>query len=381
MRNGLAALGNGLAALVFVAAFAAFAAPASAAPRCKPGHDVLARKRGQVVIWTTLTRQNRHVKTRVYVCVSRFGSAHVVDTETGNVHPKVTRLQVAGNFVGFFLATAVPFGVGPLTASGTDTTLYVFDAGHRRVDLRDLAVCASGSTCASVPVMTAYALAANGWVTELYTVDDTQPQTPAPTVRQLVATYAPGANGNTRQSVSLDFGSTISGLSLSGGMARWTGDLSGAASAVLGPTLVPSSTPQATSGCQLLTTTDLSPLLGQLSSSGSASQCQYTGASRTLSLSFKAGLSSQQVKSDASALNNTSGVFSILLYDDDYSIYLRSITISGVPHEQLSFFSAGNGSELSLDLTAPSGNAAGQLPWLANVAFDRLFGVPVQRTN
>jgi hypothetical protein len=193
----------------------------------------------------------------------------------------------------------------------------------------------------------------------------------------VVATNAPAASRNTRQYVSLDFGSKISGLALSGGRATWTSDLSGAASAVLGPSLVPSSIPRVTGACQL----DLSPLLGQVSNSGSASQCQYTGASRVLSLSFKAGLSSQQVSSDAGALNNTSGVFRILLYDDDYSILVRSITISGVTHQQLFLFAPSNGSEVSLDLTQPPGNADEQLAWLANVAFDRLFGIPVQRTN
>lgn len=366
-------------ALAAIAGIAVFAAPANAAPRCKPGHDVLARRRGQVVIWATLTRHNRRVRNRVYVCVSRYGGAHVVDTETGNVHPKVTRLQVAGNFVGFFLATAVPFSAGPVSASGTNTTLYVFDAAGRRVDMRDLAVCASGSTCGFVPLMITYGLAANGWVAELYeNVGATS------NVGALVATYAPGAAGNTRQSVPLDFSSTISGLALSGGTATWTGDLSGAASAALGPSLVLSSTPQAMSACQLLTPTDVSPLVGQVSSTGSASQCQYSSQSnpsKSLSLSFKAGLSSQQVKSDASALQGNSSFSPISVYGSGYSMSLGTVTISGVTHEQLGFFSASNGSEVSLDLTAPSGNAAEELPWLANVAFDRLFAIPIQRAN
>ncbi len=369
---------NGLACLAIIAGIAVLVAPANAAPRCKPGHDVLARRRGQVVIWATLTRQNRRVRTRVYVCVSRFGGAHIVDTETGNAHPKVTRLKMAGNFVGFFLTTPAPFSVGPQTAFGTNTTLYVFDAAHRRVDMRDLAVCASGSTCGFVPLMITYGLAANGWVAELYENVATS------NISELVATYAPAASGNTRQSVPLDFGSTISGLALSSGTANWTGDLSGTASVVLGPTLVPSSAPQALSACQLLTATDVSPVLGPASSSGSASRCQYSSQSnpsKTFSLSFKAGLSSQQVNSDAGALQNNDNFSPILVYGHGYSMYLGSVTISGVSHEQLMFFAPSDGSEVSLDLTAPSGHPDEQLAWLANVAFDRLFAIPVQRTN
>ncbi len=299
-----------------------------------------------------------------------------MDTKSGNVHPKVTRLRVAGNFVGFFLAASVPFSAGPVSASGTDTTLYVFDAAHRRVDMRDLAVCASGSTCGFVPLMIAYGLTANGWVAELYeNIDATS------NIGELVATYAPAAAGNTRQSVPLDFSSTISGLALSGGAANWTGDLSGTASAVLGPSLVPSSAPQALSACQLLTTTDVSRVLGPASSSASATGCDYSSQanpSQTLALSAKTGLSSQQVNSDAKALQGNNSFSQIFGYGYGYSMFLGSVTSSG---EQFQFLSANNGSEVSLNLTSPGPNTDQQLPWLANVAFDRLFAVPVQRTN
>ena len=59
--------------------------------------------------------------------------------------------------------------------------------------------------------------------------------------------------------------------------------------------------------------------------------------------------------------------------------YEKSTTRSGVTHDQLYAFT--NGVQLSLDLTAPGANSSEQLGWLTGVAFDRLFGIQVQRAQ
>lgn len=61
-------------------------------------------------------------------------------------------------------------------------------------------------------------------------------------------------------------------------------------------------------------------------------------------------------------------------------MYVSSTTSSGVSREQLNLFAPSSGAELSLEQTAPGGNADEQLAWLANVAFDRLFAIPIHRT-
>ncbi|MBV9353906.1 MAG: hypothetical protein JO023_00120 [Chloroflexi bacterium] len=319
---------------------------------------------------------------RLYICVSPHGGTHFLGKEPGSAYPSITHLQVAGHFVGFFLATSAPFYVGPIKSSRSSTNLDVVDTSSGRVYMSDLASCES-SDCAFVPVMTKYLLASNGWVTELYEVADTHAQAAPANIRELVATYAPAATRITRQSVPLDFGSTISGSALSGQTADWTSDLSGVSSVVLGPALAPSSAPQAISACQLLTTTDVSPLLGPASSSPSPSQCQYMSQSKpsSLFLTFKTGLSPQQVESDGSGLQSNNSFSPIILPQGAYSMYVSTQAFSGLTYEQLKFFAPSNGSEVSLELTQPSGNADEQLAWLANVAFDRLFGIPVQRTN
>jgi hypothetical protein len=53
--------------------------------------------------------------------------------------------------------------------------------------------------------------------------------------------------------------------------------------------------------------------------------------------------------------------------------------IAGMPDQQLEAFL--NGAELTLDLTQPRASSPERLAWLANVAFDRLFGIPVQRAQ
>jgi hypothetical protein len=364
-----------------VAVLVALVAPASAAASCRHGHDVhVLAHSGHVFIWAKVARHGHRVRDRLYVCVGPDGGAHFLGKEPGRAFPHVGGLQVAGHFVGFFLRTSAPFFVGTIQSSLSSASLIVFDTSSGRVDMADSVGC-QGSSCATVPVMTRYFLAPSGWVAEAYEVTDTAT---ANTLRDVIATYAPAASRRSRQSVPLDFGLTISGLKLFGETVTWTSDLGGASSAVLRSSLIPSTTPQAISACQLLTTTDLGPVLGDVSSSGSTSHCEYSSESnpsKTLSLSFKAGLSSQQVSSDASALNSSSGVFPILVNYGGYSMDVRSLTIAGVTHDQLAFFSEINGSELALDLTAPDAHADEQLAWLANVAFDRLFAIPVQRTN
>ncbi len=374
---------SALAGLAAIAGVAALAMPANAAARCKPGHHVLARERGHAVIWATVTRHGHRATDRLYVCISQHGGTHLLGRESGSAYPSVTHLQVAGRFVGFVLATSAPFYVGTIETSRTSTALDVFDASSGRIDLSDPVSCQS-STCSAAPVLDRYSLASNGWVTELYEVTDTRPGATAAAVRELVATYAPGATRTTRQSVPLDFGSTISGPALSGQTAAWTGDLSGTSSAALGPSLVPASTPQALSPCQLLTTTDVRPLLGPASSGSLSPGCEYASTSgpSTLVLSVKAGLSSQQVESDVKALQNNNSLFLIILPPGGYSMYASTTqAFSGVSYEDFKFFAPSDGAEVSLELTTPSGNPDALLAWLANVAFDRLFAIPVQRTN
>jgi hypothetical protein len=100
---------------------------------------------------------------------------------------------------------------------------------------------------------------------------------------------------------------------------------------------------------------------------------------RGLTLTLRTGLPPAQVTADEQSLIELGWGFVSWPDNDALQIYMNSAVVRGRPEQQLEAFA--RGSQLSLTLTTPSVNGDEQLVHVANVAFDRLFGVPVQRAS
>lgn len=342
---------------------------ASAAGSCHPGRHVLAR-RGGVVLWSTRQRVGGHIKIRVYVCARAMGRAELVASGGRYFGPSVTGLKVAGHFIAFFLT------------AGADATqeLIVFDLARRRQELAEYNGCSGTRECAlSIgPTVDQFLLARNGWIAEVWSLPTCDFECTSDVSGDLVLV----ATNDGRHHYGLDFGASFSPLALMSGTLSWTSDLSGASSVALGDAVVPPASPQALGPCQLLTSDDLAPILGPSSSVESSTRCTYTSTSHpgmTLTLDVQTGLSAAQVSADETALQNAGWDGTMSSVQQAPVGYQNSTTSAGITHQQLRAFE--NGAEISLDLAMPGPNGAEQLAWLTDVAFARLYGVPVQRTQ
>src|SRR5581483_10995145 len=90
----------------------------------------------------------------------------------------------------------------------------------------------------------------------------------------------------------------------------WTSDPFGTSSVRLGPSVITPAVPLDLSACQLLSASDLAPVLGPnpSSSSYSSGQCTYTSTTypgRMLTLSLTTGLTHAQMNSHELTLNNS----------------------------------------------------------------------------
>jgi hypothetical protein len=117
------------------------------------------------------------------------------------------------------------------------------------------------------------------------------------------------------------------------------------------------------------------------SSSSSPGQCAFTTGYTVapLTVGFQTGLSPAQVTSSEQALlfAHWSGPVG---YKEGYaSLEFRTGYHGGVERDQLDAFQTG--AQLSLDVTALPPLPEDGFAWLTNVAFDRLFGVPVHRST
>ena len=346
---------------------AASAAPASAAG-CHPGPHVLARADG-VVLWSSQGKVAGKVRTRIYACASSRGGAELVISGGGtqfynHLAPSVKNLEVAGHFAAFFLKTTDHEGY-------RDTSLVVFDLGRARIEVNIYLYCSGGPTeaCGLEPssLISAFALAPNGWVAAARSDEGGYPDYSS-SYEYLVATE------DGKHVYPVDYG-TISALGVSGSALRWTNELGGASSAQLGPDLVPAATPQTLTSCDVITAADLTPVLGASTSSSASGQCTYTSTSdpaMTLTVGVQTGLTPAQQTAYEDALSSAG-------WNSVSAGYEKSTIRSGVTHDQLYAFT--NGVQLSLDLTVPGANSSEQLGWLTGVAFDRLFGIQVQRAQ
>jgi hypothetical protein len=278
--------------------------------------------------------------------------------------PAVKRLQVAGHFAAFFLTTSSQYG------AEQDTELVVFDVRRGLTELTDFSFCDGTHGCALSPSkpITQYALAPNGWVAELKVYDSGYDDTNSTSYPFLLAT------DDGRNFYTVDYGK-VSSLTAAGTGLSWTNDLGGASSTQLGPDLIPTSTPEMLSDCQVITAQDLMPVLGPSTSSPSSTGCTYTSTANpamSLTVGVQTGLTQAQQTAYEHALTGSG-------WNIEQAGYSKSTTTGGVTHDQLYAFE--NGVQLSLDLTAPGMDAGEQLAWLSGVAFDRLLSVPVQRAT
>lgn len=335
---------------------------AGAARSCHASGLVLARHSG-IVLFSA-----RHgSRTGLYLCAPSRRRPELVASGGGRLYPGVSSLQVAGNFAAFVLTTTL----------SENENLVVFDFAHGRRELTHYLGCFGSRACAfaAADELTQYELAADGWVAEVWRLASPYGQPPSPFVdddRTMVATHD-GANF-----YPIDFGSRFSPLAASGNTLTWTSDLGGPTSVELGPGVVPASAPQTLPPCQLLTASDVAPVLGPTTTSVQAGRCTYTSTTNpdvTLTVGA-AGLSPAQPNAEESALQST-GWDAKMSDLGPLHGYQKSTSAGGATHQQLHAFLGAV--ELSLDLTAPGPNAGEQLAWLSEVAFDRLFSIPVQR--
>lgn len=359
----LAAMSVVAAAVAVVAPAVASAKPSTSARRCRPGKHVLAHDKG-VVIWSA----GRHGHVSVYLCApSKFGR-HVLGAGGKQLKPSVSSLEVEGHFAAFFLTT------GP----ARNEHLVVFNTSTERRELSEFITCAGTRACALATAATGpprYVLAKDGWVAEVWTISGYQLPDFSTNALTMVAT------NDGHHYYSVDFGSRLSSLSVTGNNLSWTNDLGGASSVELGAELIPG-TPQPLTACQLLETDDVTVVLGAgASSSGSASQCTYTSESNSamkLTVSLQTGISPSQQTSDENTLQDD-GWQSLNFGFGGFDEFLNSVTTGGGTHEQLDAFQ--NGDEWSFDLSDPGTHADEQLWWLSYVAYDRLFGIGANRAQ
>lgn len=324
---------------------------------------------GGAVLWSALRRSTQGVSDRLYVCSAPRHTAQLAFAHTGDVHPRVSQLKVAGHFVGFFLTT---------TEGVRETDLVVFNTSKGRVELTDYVKCSGGGECAGTPPMITYALVENGWVAELYGEYNAAFPDEADDVEALLAT-----DGG-QHHYPLDAGLAIADLSIVDGVLRWVSDLGGVSSVPLGPWLNSLGSPLSLPACQLLSWDDLRFVLGTLftlvdTGRDSCERVSDQHPGRGLTLTLRTGLPPAQVTADEQSLIELGWGFVSWPDNDALQIYMNSAVVRGRPEQQLEAFA--RGSQLSLTLTTPSVNGDEQLVHVANVAFDRLFGVPVQRAS
>jgi hypothetical protein len=334
---------------------------ASAAQACRPGPRVLARHAG-VVFWSARLRVGAGVRVRVYVCARPSGRTYVVASGQPGLAPAVGGVKAAGHFVAFLLTTG----------SQRNVNLVVFDLARGRRELTENDGCRGSQGCTSLHSMSQSALARTGFIAEVW------PVVPGFQTSTMVAT------ADARHYYSIDVARAFSSLAVSGGVLSWTSDLGGASSVTLGPDVIPSGGPRALTPCQLVTAAEASAVSGNssLSSSSSPGQCAFTttGANfAPLTVGVQTGLSPAQATSAEQALllAHWSGPVG---YKEGYTgLQLRTVFRGGVERNQLDAFQ--NGAQLSLDMTSFPPVPEDGLPWLTDVAFDRLFGVPVHRST
>jgi hypothetical protein len=130
----------------------------------------------------------------------------------------------------------------------------------------------------------------------------------------------------------------------------------------------------------VLTASDVAPVLGASTSTTPPGACAYTSKSNpAVTLRVSAiGLVPAQPTAAESLLRST-GWDAKMSDAGGFHGYQNSATIAGITHQHL--FAFQGAVELSLDLTAPGPDAGEQLAWLSDVALDRLFAIPVQRTE
>jgi hypothetical protein len=336
-----------------LAGSAAIAAPASASAKsCRPAGHVLARHKG-VVFWS----ERQGSRTVVDVCAPPSYRTELVASGGKYLYPAVDHVSVAGHFVGFFYYTHY-----------SDMPKWiVFDLGRGRREFT------------TSPPPSAYQdplrffVAPNGWVAAALLLG-TSPADPFVQEDQLLFATKDGTSYYTIDLV------TLSPVSLTGSRLHWTSSTGGASSVQVGPDLIPSSSPQPLTACEVLTASDVAPVLGETTSSSAPAHCTYASkftAGMTLTVSLQTGLTAAQQSAQAAALT-AAGWDGLVSEVGAFHEYEHATTIAGVTHQQLTGFV--NGVELSLDLAMPNVDPGAELAGLADKALDRLFGVPVKRT-
>jgi hypothetical protein len=298
---------------------------------------------------------------------------------------KAWDVKVAGRFVGFRLREIEHFrhcgdgSCGDLPE--TEQLLIVFDLGRGRTEFKDTARCSNPPSCIN-PLLEIdrYALAKNGWAAE---VDNS---------------YTDGANlpalfatNDGRRHWPLDASASISRLTLSGGVLRWTSAEGGATSVTLGPGLAFPAVPVApAAGCQLLSAVNAATMVGGavtlIASSGG--QCIYASQEdqfRTVGIAAQTGLSAAQVSAAESQLGNNPNYSSLqVAFGAPVDGVQRFLIDPSSGHDRLVEFVGGT--EVTIDMAnelAPRGRPPSK-PLLLHagvVALDRLFGVAIQRAT
>ena len=245
---------------VAACAVAVPAGSASAKARCHPRGLVLARRAG-VVLWSVRHRS----RTSVYLCARSKRRAELVASGGAHFYPGVSRLKVAGDLAAFVLTTTL----------SENENLVVFDYAHGRRELTHYLGCFGSRACAFATAneLTDYALAADGWVAEVWRLGSAYGQPVSPYVNNdetMVAT------DDGVDFYSIDFGSTFSPLVASANTVTWTSDLGGISSLALGQGLPPAVSPLPLLPCQVFTPSDVSAVLGSSTISTQSGRCAYT---------------------------------------------------------------------------------------------------------
>ena len=347
---------TGLLAGLATAGAGIFTGSASAASGCTATGKVLAHRDG-LLVFTQHQADKLGETGAVYVCVPPSGEPRRLSRQSEA--PRVSKLARAGRYTGFFLRTNVEV---------YSKFLVVFDRRHGRVELKHLAECEGNDECTG-PNMTAFRLARNGWVAEVW---------PDVGVNGS-ATGLLATNGGPRY--QLDLG-RVRRLSLSAGRLSWSSPPFDDASVTLGPDVITPAAPRDLSACQLLPDSELAPVLGPnpAASPTSSKGCVLTGAGRTLTVTRTTGLSRAQVRARERALSGASGSYCPLgewWPGNDNFHDLAGCENSGGHYRYASF---SGGAELLLDLQHGDTHGEAELDHLSNVALDRLFAVPVART-
>ncbi len=383
-RSGSRWLSKALAVATLAAAMVtllAAVAHGSTTKSCRPTGAVLARSHG-VVIWHATSGGH----DQVYVCGPPHHRARVA-LRPSRVNPRVSvvrawDLKVAGHFVGFRLRYTEYFrhcGDGSCSMiSQSEQLLIVFDLGRGRIEFKDTARCSNPPTCINPTVeIDGYALASNGWAAEVDNAYSDGGNIPA-----LFAT------NDGQHHWPLDESASISQLTLSGDVLRWTSAEGGASSVSLGPGVVFPAVPIALgNGCQLLSAVNATAMLGGPVSpiASSTGQCIYASqanAASTLVVAVLTGLSAAQVSAAESQFGSSANYNSLQLafgHGVDGVQRFLADPAKSPSHDQLVEFMGGT--EVTIDMAPRRSNSDSLLLHAGLVALDRLFGVPIQRAT